>query len=417
VVIVGNAGTTGSGGQVVITGAGGQAGTSVTPPNPDAGGCQMKNYTFEPKIPTVYLLVDRSGSMFDCISTAGTAEPSCPTASDTSWVKLRDGILPVVQQLQADVRFGFATISGSNPSAGGTCPMSSLVMPALNNYGAIMQQYNNQPPAPNSTQSGMKWETPTAQMLQMVGAQLAADTTPGEKYVLFVTDGEPDYCGDGNSLCPPDSVIWRIQQLKAMNIGTIVFGIMATFAQDLPPGVLDAFATAGAGQPTVAPLRTANAQLTDFVDQCFNMGANINDAPGGWTADFLSVPANAACATDRNPCRGRTLGTYMPTKGPATAYRPDVTNQQALINQLSTALAGVKSCVFDLTPVRVNLNMLEKASVLIEGQLVPLDTTSANGWNMISDIQLQLFGSACDTWRNPNAKNIQFNFPCDIIID
>ncbi len=37
-----------------------------------------------------------------------------------------------------------------------------------------------------------------------------------------------------------------------------------------------------------------------------------------------------------------------------------MTNQQALITQLSTALAGVKSCVFDLTArarsIKVNLD-------------------------------------------------------------
>src|SRR5262245_56440175 len=58
--------------------AGGGAGTR--PPlggiggivtNPDAGSmCQQADYTFEPKIPTVILLVDRSGSMFDCISSS-----------------------------------------------------------------------------------------------------------------------------------------------------------------------------------------------------------------------------------------------------------------------------------------------------------------------------------------------------------
>ncbi len=55
--------------------------------------------------------------------------------------------------------------------------------------------------------------------------------------------------------------------------------------------------------------------------------------------------------------------------------------------------------------------------MLIEGTAVPLDPGSANGWNMTTDIQLELFGSACDTWRDPNAKNIQFNFPCEIIVD
>ena len=111
------------------------------------------------------------------------------------------------------------------------------------------------------------------------------------------------------------------------------------------------------------------------------------------------------------------VGTYGTTAGPTEPYRPDPNNQTQLITQLGQALAGVKSCVFDLTPVKVNLAQLAKASVVIEGTTVPLDMTSTNGWNMTSDIQLTLFGSACDTWRDPDAKNIQFNFPCEIIVD
>jgi hypothetical protein len=285
------------------------------------------------------------------------------------------------------------------------------------NYANIAAVYNGLPPGPNSTQSGMKFETPTRQVLQMVGAQLMADTTPGDKYILFVTDGEPDYCGDGNALCPPDGVVWQLQTLKAAGITTLVFGIKATIAQDLPVGVLEAFANAGAGQPTVVPLRTGATRVEDVFDQCFNPDANANDAQGGWSADFLSIAANANCRNDRNSCRGRTLGMYSATAGTATPYRPDVTNQQALITQLSAALAGVKSCVFDLTPVKVDLNQLNKAGVLIEGMAVPLDPTNANGWNMTSGIQLTLFGSACEAWRNPAATKIDFNFPCEIIVD
>ena len=48
---------------------------------------------------------------------------------------------------------------------------------------------------------------------------------------------------------------------------------------------------------------------------------------------------------------------------------------------------------------------------------MPLDPGSANGWNMINQSTLELFGSACDKWHNPANKNIAFDFPCDIIIE
>ena len=62
-VRLGTAGTGFGGSTPPIGGIGG----IVT--NPDSGiGCQHTQYTFDPKIPTVYLVVDRSGSMFHCLS-------------------------------------------------------------------------------------------------------------------------------------------------------------------------------------------------------------------------------------------------------------------------------------------------------------------------------------------------------------
>jgi hypothetical protein len=93
-----------------------------------------------------------------------------------------------------------------------------------------------------------------------------------------------------------------------------------------------------------------------------------------------------------------------------------------LLTQLSTALAGVKSCTFDLNNIngkmiKVDRNQLNKASIKVEGSTVPLDPNNANGWNMTSDTTLELFGAACDAWRDPDAKNIDFNFPCEIIVE
>src|SRR5450755_4036828 len=51
----------GTGGDVILTGAGGG--------NPDAGSCQTVGYTFKPTIPTVFILVDRSGSEFNTATT------------------------------------------------------------------------------------------------------------------------------------------------------------------------------------------------------------------------------------------------------------------------------------------------------------------------------------------------------------
>ena len=247
----------------------------------------------------------------------------------------------------------------------------------------------------------------------MMSGPLVADTTPGNKYILLVTDGEPDYCGDGQPFCPPDSVICRLQPLKPTGITTIVFGCQP-HVPDLAPRTLDAFATAGAGEPTLAPLRQKH-QARRVLRSVLETGAAIRQRTGvGRRTSSRSQPTPPARPIE--PLQGSDVGTYCTTTGPTEPYRPDPTNQQALITQLARALSGVKSCVFDLTPVEVNHTSLSEASVQIEGKTVPLDAAKANGWNMNTDLQLELFGSACTIWRAPNTDTIDFGFPCDIIV-
>ena len=84
------------------------------------------------------------------------------------------------------------------------------------------------------------------------------------------------------------------------------------------------------------------------------------------------------------------VGTYATTAGPTKPFKPNASDQSMLLTQLSTALAGVKSCTFDLTAtggtsIKVDLKQLSKATIKVDGTAVPLDTTSANGWNMINE--------------------------------
>jgi hypothetical protein len=115
------------------------------------------------------------------------------------------------------------------------------------------------------------------------------------------------------------------------------------------------------------------------------------------------------------------VGTYSATAGPTKPFKPNAADQTMLVNQLSTALAGVKSCTFDLTDVggksiKVDTTKLSSAHVLIMGSEVPQNAT--NGWNVeaATPTQLVLSGTACTNWRMPNNKTIDFQFPCGTII-
>jgi len=150
--------------------------------------CQAGTLKFVPQIPTVFILVDRSGSMFDSMA----------------WEPLRTGTLAVVKELESKVKFGFGAFTGE---VGQTCPMFDKVPVALNNSDAIAALYNK-------LGKPQKGETPTAKVLSQVRDILRAETGPGEKYILFVTDGEPDYCDDPNPICPVDSVVAALQALS-----------------------------------------------------------------------------------------------------------------------------------------------------------------------------------------------------------
>jgi hypothetical protein len=129
-------------------------------------GCYQYEVVWEPKTPTVYIVLDRSSSMTEF----------------GLWAPIREAILPVVQALQADVQFGFTAYTGTDNQVG--CPGDALLLDsvpiALNNYDAINALYGPLEPPLMS-------ETPTGPALDFARDQLAADTTPGDKFVLLVT--------------------------------------------------------------------------------------------------------------------------------------------------------------------------------------------------------------------------------------
>jgi hypothetical protein len=337
-------------------------------------GCQTGGAEFVPILPTVLLLVDRSGTMF---KDAGM-EP---------WTTLRDGVLEVVQDMAADVRFGLVAVTGEV----GMCPLLDEVAPAESNYDALAAMYMSLGPPTKGESPGMLGLARTSQLL-------AADTSPGTKYVLFVTDGEQDFCNDPFYACPTDSVVYQLQNLHTQGFKTFIFGLPMksddAAAQARYPVVLQAFADAGSGLATVpvmSPTETYYACNTD----------------PNWLAEHT-----AAARGPEQP-----LGVYGAPSGGAPVFAPDPTNKEALKAEFAKVLAGVKSCTFDIGGgIKVIQSLLSEAHVYIEGVEVPLDTAMANGWYMPTESQIELVGEACTKWRTPGNNKITWDFPCKILV-
>lgn len=389
---------TGGSGSGASTGNGGSgSGISVIPNGGNAnvgGACQQAEVVFTPKYPAVFILVDRSGSMFE-MQTDGAG------MQYRAWDRLKEAALPVIQGLQDQIRFGFGAFTGQN---GGTCPDFPTIGADLNNYAKIAELYE---PLDKPSNTADK-ETPTGMVLPKVGDALWADPTEGSRYVLFITDGEPDYCDDGNNLCPPDSVVYQLQQLAAGkdstggthdSIKTFVLGLKSSLST-VSDESLQAWANAGQGQP-VALWGQAATDPYAMYDQC-------NGVPG-WKADFTSTGKPAE--------RGQTVGTYSPTGGTAKVYRPDAGDKTALTHEIAALVNNVKTCTFDLQgKIEVNLAKAGEGKVAVDGKDIPYDASgTGDGWHMITETQLELSGSACNDWRATGMK-IDFDFPCDIIV-
>jgi len=376
------------------TGNHGGGGTGVVPDsgvNGD-GPCMVRHFKFAPRVPNVLVLVDGSGSMFQ-------PQTGLPNGA---WDALRTAVLPIVQDLQLtpdgqpQIDFGLGVFTGVAPSM---CPIFQTVNIAENNYATIMSMY------PTGKLSQMKLETPVTQVLPKVPPLFMGAPGNGGNYVLFVTDGEPDFCDDGNTTCPVDAVVKEIKDLNAMSITTYVIGLSSNFNTGTCPGVLQAYANAGVNQPIANPCP----------------GHNIYDECNG-NMSWKALAGGRAT--------GQALVDYTTTGGTAQVFTPDVTNQQALSNTLAGLFSGVKSCTFDLNnleagepPLKVDTTQLGGAQILIETTVVPLDNT--NGWRvncvpagnpMCTPSQIELTGTFCDTWRLAANKNITFNFPCGVIV-
>ncbi len=349
--------------------------------NASDAGCQHMAVHFDPKIPTVFVLVDRSDSMF--------------TPNDkqvVSWAPLKAGVLDVVKQLEARVRFGFGAFTGQQ---GGMCPIFKSIAPSLNNAAAISEVYQ-----PLDRVTGAAGETPVIQVLPLVKSLLDDPANDGDKYILFVTDGEPDFCDNGDAKCAVDAVVAGVQKLAAEGIHTIVFGLKSSISP-ISGETLQAVANAGASLPVPTPFGATSKEQ----DVCYGC-KGVQPWLAQWSAG--SVPD---CATVGQ----QTLGVYGAAATNATVYHPDPADQAALTDQIARVVSGIKSCTFDLGgDISVNLALLDQASVSIEGQKLPL--AQDNGWRMNSPTQVELVGNACATWNDPKNTHIDFNFPCEIIV-
>lgn len=338
----------------------GDSATTTEPMGVDGEFCSDFAIEFLAQTPTVYVLVDRSGSM--------------GTTQENFWAPLRDALLPAVEALQADVRFGFGTYTSTMMTQ---CDEPTSVLDDLgtiteNNYAAIAAKYNGYTD-PNGG------DTPTSAALVDVMDILLADDAPGAKYIVLVTDGNPDLCNNGNVKCFQDSLVGTLQDVKAAGIETIIFGLAAK-QQPLDAEIMSVFANAGAGQAVAWAQGAPNAEHQNL------------------------SPVEEECA-------GQLLGTYSATGGTAEAYLS--ADPAALVTNLQGKVAGLKSCTIDVN-FAVDAGSESKGEIYVGDLTTPIALAD---WRMNTPSQIELLGTSCELWKLEETINFFAGFPCEVITE
>jgi hypothetical protein len=204
--------------------------------------CAQGNVHTSLATPTVILVVDGSCSMSTNYPSNDPSAIACIPNPMSRWSAMRNALLDpnsgVVSRLEGVVRFGLVVFGTF-----GQCPIPGQVInPALNNRGAIDQNFPQAPP-------GMF--TPTGAALDyvynnVVSGQAVLDADVGPQIVIPATDGEPNSCDDATTNYQPSLDALGLSQSK--NVTTYVISLAA-----------------------------AAGEFHDHLQQLANMGAN----PGG----------------------------------------------------------------------------------------------------------------------------------------
>jgi len=189
--------------------------------------CASAHLSVADIIPTVQLLVDRSGSMDQDFG------------SLSRWDAVRRTLLDdagLVSRLQDRVRFGLSTYTAD---AGTPCPLLHTVEPALDNLATMDALFAGLDPLD---------ETPTAASIDAMRIQISALDIPGPKAIVLATDGEPDTCAVPDPDGLPEARAAAVAAAQAAHDAGIDLYVISV-GDDIAASHLQAMANAGLGLP------------------------------------------------------------------------------------------------------------------------------------------------------------------------
>ena len=250
-----------SGGQCVAAG-GGEGGSGPVMPSengpsgfiltddfePASGGapavCVDLQVDFERITPTVVLLIDRSGSMTQAFDNG-------LDRWETLVQTLTDPDSSLIERLDTSVRFGMALYSSNGGFGNGPtprqCPVLADVDISIGNFASMSTLLTSNEP---------RGDTPTAESMEAIVAELLAFGEPGPKSIILATDGDPDTCEDPNANDDDASKARSVAAVTAAHAEGISTHIISV-GDEVTASHLKALAVAGSGGDASAEAFTA----------------------------------------------------------------------------------------------------------------------------------------------------------------
>lgn len=332
--------------------------------------CIDVEVTFEPQIPNVVLLIDRSGSMndgggfgaaVDAARAAGTyVDGDCTANPNWRYNVVRNILLNpdhgIVKPLENDVRFGMALYS-SPEDASLTCPELLEVGLGFGTQEAMLAEFKC---------DDYLRHTPSRESLTATAEKLAALDVEGPKVIVFATDGAPDNCacrdwddGYGSECDQNDS-----------NNDVMLGGEMRN---------------------------TAEAEQYRVVEEAARIYEDL-----GITIEVINVstPGDATLAAHLDDVAER--------GGAVSGASIDGFDPGALTDAFQSIIDGVRSCAIDLDG-EISAGKESTGKVTLDGKGLVLN--DEDGWKVNSPTQIELVGEACETIKTGD-HDLDVSFPC-----
>lgn len=354
----------------VVLGVGG--GSNEMPGAGGAANCIDVEVTFEPQVPTVLLLIDRSGSMNagsgfgnavrDAVDAGEYELGDCPSNNNWRWNVVRDVLFNatrgIIKPLEDRVRFGMSLYTSSNGRVSSqdpeeidpnkTCPELIEVPIALGNHQAMLDEFQC---------SDIAGDTPTGESLLAAAMTLQAFDEPGPKIIVLATDGEPDSCE-----CPNFADMGNTRVPARCKENGVAQQVQA-----------DVVATAGDIYADGITIHVIN----------------------------VSTPTNAGLQAHLAEVAAAGGGEVYPGFSPG-----------ALTTAFDAIIDGVRSCKIDLDG-EIADGKESSGTVTLDGE--PLTLDDENGWQVNTPSQIELLGAACEAIKSGD-HDLKIDFPCESFV-